>query len=427
MLSPTAEVLERKKRELESEVVAFKNRKEDEYRAFERQYMREACGSVGQSKDIVGASKQEQGDLFLGQHGVLHPQQGRGIAEAEDKAHQHIENSRTFRRSHTGTQDTALRAGFEGSEGQKERQKGSVSKAQLHERELEFQGLFTPSFLPLLDSKGNEIHASAGVDSSNGESPTPQSSSNSRALPSNNGATDANPEFSSSASILDTNYTSSLSPPHIRFLSASVPRESTHQRRSSSKSNLSIASLRSSIRDPKQPRSPKRVLFSLGDKLVSPSTSPLIQRANGESRTPIPNSNTALSQTTPGNSRNSNSAWDIFPWSKQASDVTSVHGTPLPISDTTTPFEQPGRATDRSPLTGGDDFESIDADEELFAFDEDVAGRKLNFKGENNSSIHVESDEDEDEDSSEMILGSSPHAGSLPIEIKWPTRFMSSS
>lgn len=74
-----------------------------------------------------------------------------------------------------------------------------------------------------------------------------------------------------------------------------------------------------------------------------------------------------------------------------------------------------------SPSLGADGFEHIRAedDDDLFAFDEDIR-----YRDEDQETQEEKDGEEDIEESAkvELLPTSSPHAGSLPIEIKWPGR-----
>lgn len=139
-----------------------------------------------------------------------------------------------------------------------------------HEREEEFRGLFTPSYLPLLGSSPQNHKNGPHRDSLAVSTAADQRTTLLR---------DSATTLSSSATFPTSGFSTSTSPRIFRQFSASVPGEQmSHHGRSSSHSEISISSLRSSLRDPRQPHSPKRVLFSIDNVVVSPSTSPIAQR-----------------------------------------------------------------------------------------------------------------------------------------------------
>ena len=419
MMDPTAEVLEQKRRELELEILAFRNKKEDEYRDFQRQYIREVTISRGADPDM------KKHDTHSAEQKLLH----RGSSNLNRIEAGALKDSEHTRKTGVSNGETPKSPAIQGNNinllNQEKGHRRPLNKAQLHERELEFQGLFTPNFLPLLDGNGSKDTTLRSGQGQIGKG-SALSSLGIEDVLQGSGDGQISRGFPSSASFSDTHHPPSLSPPPVRPLSASVPRQLTHQRRSSSKSDTSVTSLRSSLRDPQQPRSPKRVLFSIGDKVVSPSTSPLMQRANANSSGVPPqlvNAPPTAGRVVLGPAPSQSHAWDMFPWSRTPSSVASVYGTASAASKVTTSPTRSGAASHAIPLTNGDEFERIDNDDELFAFDEDVTiGRSNN---EEESKLETGLGSDGEEDVEESLPASSPHAGSLPIEIKWPAKFAS--
>ena len=120
------------------------------------------------------------------------------------------------------------------------------------------QAIRTPSYLPLLDAAPR----------------SPRTATNQPPA-----SIDA--QLSSSATLPTTTFSPLGSPQQRPLISTSAPRpDALHIRRSSSRSDIS---LRSSMRGPKSPKSPKHVLFSIDNVVMSPSTSPEIVRKQGQS------------------------------------------------------------------------------------------------------------------------------------------------
>ena len=233
------------------------------------------------------------------------------------------------------------------------------------------------------------------------------------------------------SSSAETTHPPMASPPlqPARPLSSSVPPEKPlHHRSDSSRSDNSVASLRSSLRDPKQPRSPKRVLFSIDDTLVSPSTSPVAQRSNSRSITkPADFTGVAGGFEKFEVVRNQNGS-DLAVDNKHKTNGVVPSSAGVQADGWTTSLLTFSRTAESKssktpPSAGGvDDFEHLDSDD-LFTFDEDM-GRTSESKPQepglgDEYEEDVELDEGKGKDS---LTGSSPHAGSLPIEIKWPGR-----
>lgn len=138
-----------------------------------------------------------------------------------------------------------------------------------HERELEFRGLFTPHFLPLLESTGRSAEPT-------GPNLEPQS-----VRQDNESLINAPPNDLKFTTLQSTPLTSRTSTnssrsslpkdvtsiTNLQHLSSSVPARSPPS---------SSAALHSSIRTPttKKPRSPKRVLFEIDNVVVPPSSTP---------------------------------------------------------------------------------------------------------------------------------------------------------
>lgn len=420
MTESTAEILKRKREELEQEIADFRNTKEDEYRALEWQLARGVRDSTREAEGEEDSRRPEEQDSLSTREESPH----RELLESKELGDESVnETTRAQELGNPVKETSEIAAGsshYDHSRGWQEVQPGSLDKTQLHERELEFQGLFTPSFLPLLECKDKHRSVAAGRQTpTDNDLPSISLDIGKKVLSSDARKTKLS---LSSASFQDTHHSSSLSPPPVRPMSASVPRQPPHQRRSSSRSDTSIASLRSSLRDPKQPRSPKRVLFSIGDKLVSPSTSPLMQRAIAESS--IINASSSINRDEPESTRNQSNVWDMFPWTNK-----SAYGAPVRSAQAGFRNAQPQPfltgVSIRSPFLGGDDFERIETEDDLFAFDEDLTiGQSEGEEGDREVKI---TGSDENEDSDEPLPAGSPHAGSLPIEIKWPSKFMAPS
>lgn len=222
-----------------------------------------------------------------------------------------------------------------------------------------------------------------------------------------------------------------ISPPATpaRPLSSSVPAEHAHdQRRLSSKSDGSIDGLRSSLKNSKEPKSPKRVQFSIDDTVVSPSTSPIAKRVG----VPAPGDGPNQPKTSMG--------FDKFEVLKgQREGKTSDNGSPGGGGETSSQalawafnygpddhpceFEGPRYDTLVSPTSAEEPFDILDHDEDVFEFDEDI-GMKGSATTRNINEEPIDDNEAEPErgGTRPSLTGSSPHAGSLPIEIKWGGR-----
>lgn len=295
-----------------------------------------------------------------------------------------------------------------------------------HEREVEFQGLFTPTFLPLL-SGGHQETVGEAVGDKSVKQPS---------LIVDNKATqplDAQCQCNPASTIAPIYGSEPLTPANPRHLSSSDPRKvSMSERRSSSRSDTSVRSLRSSLRDAKQPRSPKKVLFSIDNVVVSPSTSPTLQRriaAGNKSDIIEVVSKLDAPDMVVGKA---DKDFDPYAWRRDAgSQSTKSALTNIPYTNGHAngssrpqhPAAQIG-VGGTSPSMGGDGFEHIrggEEDDELFAFDEDISYRdRSGFVDGEAREEEVEADGLDT--GSEELPTNSPHAGSLPIEIRWPAR-----
>ena len=111
----------------------------------------------------------------------------------------------------------------------------------------------------------------------------------------------------------------------------------------------------------------------------------------------------------------------MFPWTKKPADVAPIGKAPAGFRNAQ-PQPFPTGVSINSPFLGGDDFERIETEDDLFAFDEDLTiGKSGGEEGDREATI---TGSDDNEDGDESLPAGSPHAGSLPIEIKWPSKFM---
>ena len=417
--------LDKKRRELDKEIAAFKARKDDEYRLFEKNlkayYMNIGeLPAVDEEPGIKAEPFVKPTETKAAVQTPM-PQQKEKGEHAQEKKNETIgAPSQSVQGLHGAVSTHRPASCRGGSPGPSESAK---RKRQPHEHERELYGVFTPNYLPLLDSRtregdrrsSSELLEAASLEMK--ESSTPKRST----------AT-----VLSSSAEYHNQPMSSPPPPPARPLSASVPQdESLGHRRSSSNSGDPMGNRRSSLRNPKEPRSPKRVLFSINDTVVSPSTSPVAQRLN-----PTTSDKTIRLQ---GGFQKNDSFESIkgkqdtvSPVNKSATATASVLATSFSgpssgwsssISPLRWAYESENR-NKNSPPVGGDDFEHVDRDEDLFAFDEDLdAVNSRKVKEEESQGLNSADEEAvEDVKSQKTMVGGSPHAGSLPIEIKWPGR-----
>ena len=405
------EALDRKRRQLDLEIAEFKAEKEREYRVFERQLR----GKNEQNEVQNAPRSQRKRDRS----------KQKDVAEAgpmQKEGANHVQRQTNFggpkqKGSESDSADLNAIIPSVSSLGESpvflERPRDT-----LRGQEKEFQGLFTTSPLPLVeDTPADKRNRSREL-----LQPPSFSLEDLAALRRNSNAI-----LSSSAETVHPPMTSPPLPPS-RPLSSSVPPEKpSHHRSDSTRSDNSIASLRSSLRDPKQPRSPKRVLFSIDDTLVSPSTSPIAQRSSFAA---------PVKQVDPTDAihgfekfevvRNQNDNGPAF--TRLQSDDAETSSLRAPVNGWATNLPTFGHSKELSiskglpPAGEAGDLKHLESDD-LFSFDEEMgwAGNK----NPQETDLEDEYDEDVAEDekkSKDSPKASSPHAGSLPIEIKWPGR-----
>lgn len=364
------ELLDRKRKQLDEEMADFKATKETEYRLYE-QHLRSEHKSVTGEQHISGGASSEASRQDNSQQPVNNnPQWSVAELDKTDKE--------------SGVEDIGEKTS--GTKNGEDRRPARIDlvdgPAQVVEdgptatgrpfastpprdREKEFRGLFTPSYLPLLDGPNNG-HAQM-------EAVKPISPSISRS--------NSTPSLSSSATLATITITPLLPSASPQRLSASVPRQKPpHRRSSSTRSDSSLTNLRSSLRDPRQPRSPKRVLFSIDNTLVSPNSSPVARRtvplllpppsgiagpqepAQEEEYNTFDRDNSAVQEIENAIDESVHPSFAI----QQAVNTMINTSSPSRGLELVEPIMT-------SPTVGGDDFEDIDNDDDpLFAFDEEV-------------------------------------------------------
>lgn len=412
-----AEMLKRKRKQTDREIADFKAEKEKDYIAFEQRLRAggreiDGQGAIRPSLDARDVDKrreeppdygEKQGSETAVDEGTFRPRERSDLSSATNPLDQHPR-----------TTEFSSRALEKGSAAPYNA--GSSPPPTFHEREVEFQGLFTPSYLPLLDSSTDDPKNMSAK-------PPLTISIKSHQLTTLVG--DFTSTLSSSATLPTSVISSSSSPPTAHHFSASLPREGSLKiRRSSSRSDTSIASLRSSLRDPKQSRSPKRVLFSIDNVVVSPSTSPIAQRSGSASQTQGKGLESApqdFERAAVGKSKEvyNGERWDDRGFSTYPQNPDAKSASRKGKEYTGGLSYRALEAMNAAPLAGVDDFERVGHDDDLFSFDEDMdLGEPVHSEDKGGD---IGSDDEEFGDK-EAITSSSPHAGSLPIEIKWPAR-----
>ena len=289
------------------------------------------------------------------------------------------------------------------------------------DRETDFIGVFSPGFLPLIDivAKSNR---SSSDDLLEALSTQTKPSSMTLAL---RAKLISSHQLSSSAEYHHSPITTSPPQPPTRLLSSSVPEEQQGSERdglSPKARKREAIRRRSSLRDPNaiEPKSPKKVLFNIDNKVVSPSTSPIAKRENENTRsstkTVVPETgqyqvvkNKPLKQPSASGTRQ-------LATSLSTNGPSGWTGEKSPLRWTMVD----GELKNSSP----DDFVSVGDENDMFTFDEELDAVKDSQSKSEIEGKFSKGDLDDGEDltTHKPLTGSSPHAGSLPIEIKWPGR-----
>jgi hypothetical protein len=260
-------LLEDKRRELDDEIAAFEAAKNEELRIFERD-LREGR-SVGVTKKkgrdteaFHTAKKRHRGNGY----GISSPPSSNSSSPKAPAAHLSSEGRGLRNHDLSGDQ--------------------TPQQTPPHEHELEFQGLFTPAYMPLLDCGG---HRSLGRPKSEGvvRPCSPKSSFASSHLEEGASAPLTRPSFTRPAPL-------KLTLPH-NTRSSSLPSAPQQTTTSLSRRSGSTTSLQSSIRqssDDQKPRAPKQVKFKFDNIIVLPTAS------YDRSQEPIANMSDNTEQTT---------------------------------------------------------------------------------------------------------------------------------
>lgn len=396
---PIVEALDRKRKSLESEILHFQALKEEEFRDYERELQLAHKHDEGQS--IPNTS---HGDGITAP-GSGTPSGGVGLIQKAINGNKVGGTSDTSAKHHYD-QFNANDVGLSGEKGAERRgvenhQPGLRSPTSSFDGKLDFRDLFTPNFLPLLDTPPRYPKQLGGSSLLLSSPQDPDLAGHAR-------ATDT--QLSSSATLPATSFSSLHSPLQNTSFSASIPRPTVLQgRRPSSRSDMSITSLRSSLRQPKSPKSPKHVLFSIDNLVLSPSTSPVLQRKGGVP--PVPFSglvdmpmgaeptivmddtvDTALDvkEATSGISQQIEDirvSSNPFSPGFTRSHITGL-ASPVALPSSALPYHQPVKPVDLTYKVGGDEFEQVTRDDDaLFTFDEDINLEDLVDVGDEKVSI----------------------------------------
>ena len=424
--------LERKRRQLDLQIENFKLLKDQEYRAHEQWLNKSA-----RQRDVKPTRTAHKGQNG-GQKSS--PPTGREGFEPEWPKQSGSDGSSFAGKPINPVLTTAF-YGQDGFNALIEQHQGQRSPTeQTHERDAEFAGVFTPMFLPLLDGSSGDMNhhleegkpsayikdenlASIGIDAQDPNTKLAASSTN-------------KPSTSSIDSFKEGRHLSLNAPERNDHV------ENNHGRSASSeKSDISLASRRSSFKDPNTPRSPKRVMFDIDNTVVSPSTSPLVERK--------PQQQLMKKSKKTARDNDGDDQFEIVkkkpPHGKHKKHGYHRKGHQVAGEDRgrdLLPVVGDGNSTmDAVSFSGRrgetflDDFEkvSVGGEEDLFSFDEDLDLSKetegnekwsdeAGFGGGGGGDEEAEGVGTSSAAAPVELTGTSPHAGSLPIEIRWPGR-----
>ncbi|KZF21650.1 hypothetical protein L228DRAFT_156926 [Xylona heveae TC161] len=239
------DALDRKRRRLDEEIARFKAAKDEEYRQYEIQLRR-----------LFGKDPDHQQDLRR------HSDDAGSRQSPEEPASEEIElapepTTDAGARPHVGNLDgtDSFEEELLGSEDANGGGSSHVEHIRSpHEREREFRGVFTPSYLPLLETK-KDNHVSTG----------------------NSGATSSSQSITTEdkqKEEVEQTATISKEPDSTGTQQPESPPSPLSASEKAVSSPRPILFRRSSLKDPsKKNTSPKRVFFILEDRLVAPSAS----------------------------------------------------------------------------------------------------------------------------------------------------------
>ena len=423
-------MLDQKRKHLDHQVEQFRALKDQEFRAFEHWVRHRARKS-----DVL---HEKEGKSFTRGSTVASSRQFKYDTQSQDKSSQDLapfsapissglkglepvwppraKNSD----EDNGQVDPSLTKAFYGTDGFDEMVEEEKQRESNRDRERDFQGVFTPSYLPLLTGASPTSLSTTGEASASDGGPSEAGSSETSATILDDRTAGA---LSSSAddirpSLLTAQNLSSSCPDHSE-------NNGLHRRSSSAgaRSDTSIGSRRSSFKDPKTPRSPKRVMFDIDDMVVSPSTSPLLEKQKSSSRArkaafdgtekfEIVKNKKHGSRKAGGKSKSTDREKSKESSSSLAAGLAS-NGNHI-LNSTTAP---------QQPLLFLDDYEKVSLQDDMFTFDEDLTANEQTDEAEKGDEPNLDMEAENDDKGKEAVLtSSSPHAGSLPIEIQWPGR-----
>ena len=382
------DALSRKRNSLDQEIEHFKALKESEFRAYEEELRTQVEDQQGISTTIKANDTEPIVERGFRPNGTTRPMTTNKNTSPFGTQQSLSKHSTLFQSLTASKQDQSSNPmpvpGGDGSGKE--------------EREMELRSLF-PSFLPLLEN--------------------PQShSSTSQSRYSHRKSLSAQLNLSSSLTMLPSTTYGGHSP----VQSSSAPRPSLGNRRSSS--SPTGGSLRSSLRQPKSPeqgpREAKHVLFSIDNVVMSPSSSPEIRRGEHGKR--------SKKRGITSSARKATNSIDLKGTDGQDNDIIAFPknisvAQPLPVSPTPYPRSykeliEP-TITPPSKALNAEDFE-IGGGDPLFDFEDDVKSESRIDDDEGD--LQQKRQEPAKGPEEDAGLAVSPHAGSLPIEIRWPGR-----
>ncbi|MCJ1476653.1 hypothetical protein MMC13_005321 [Lambiella insularis] len=397
------EALRERRKSIDRDIAEYKALKDTEYRQFEEQLR-----ATTQTKPSMGSTVSEQSSNGTRSTGKLDLQR----IDMGDRPKPALRPPPGSMQERLRSEKGAILSMTEGDSvsGEQSGIKTTVLETPFHEREIEFQGLFTLRYLPLLEN-GRQHRRNSGDRPS---SPPPSALTDR-----SDSREDRSAVLSSSATLPALTYHPSRSPTQPSKLSNSVPGPMlSDKRRSSSRSDISVTSLRSSLRQAKSPRSPKHVLFAIDNRVLSPGTSPVAPRTT--KTPPIPFSGlkdmptSAVEEKSEAPGQINDPARDYYNPKIVPEPITqSIAVSPSSISSRSyRELVEPTVSASKDDL---EDFQDIGQDDVLFSFDDDG-----NTKDDEPVFKEKETGSESDEGMPSLLPSSSPHAGSLPIEIKWP-------
>jgi len=448
------ERLDRKREQLNTEMADFKKAKEQEYRDYEehlRDQLRAPLRDGETYEDFeerVRIRRHAAQEESMNEDGARaknnrrkHRQRNTSTALATPPDSQQKEQingtqstqndtvTRSFYGGITSQNDPVLALHDASSTSRSESSPGAsagppIPASASHDREKEYEGVFTPRFLPLIDTATRSSRSNSD-ELLEASSLHPKPSSMARAMQTN---PTLRHQLSSSAEYHHNPGMTSPPTQPARPLSSSVPAEhdGAGHHRSSSASRASEASLRRSSlrnRNASEPRSPKKVLFNIDNKVVSPSTSPIAKREKEKPRTSkksvVPETNMyEVVKNKPLKQPAANGAGML------ASSLSGVSASATGWTSDVSPLRWAMNGGERK-KPSPDDFVNVGDDTDMFSLDEEMKAEEKTAAESNvegKFGKHADEDEEMEMEGAKPLTGSSPHAGSLPIEIKWPGR-----